>query len=234
MIKKKIKKLISQFLVFRKTYIFKGDDVHCEICDFKSKSFFNLRCVKCNSLPRTRLIPFSIRFFGITKIDKLLHIAPNVQEYNYILKKVKFSQYDRLNIVPYEHVNIVDDITKSQIKDKTYSLIIIWHVLEHIPDDKKAISEMYRILEPNGNLLVSVPIYPKFNPTTFEDQNVKKSDYESVYGHPDHCRGCGLDYFKRFEEVGFSTTELHTCNLEQDIIKKFGLSNSHTVWLFKK
>ena len=47
------------------------------------------------------------------------------------------------------------------ITSGTYNQIIAWHVLEHIQDDQKAIREMYRVLKKGGELLLSVPIYPK-------------------------------------------------------------------------
>lgn len=230
----KIKQIVKKLIVFRKTILYSGSSVFCEICGFNAKSFKEQRCVKCDSLPRTRLIPYSIKFFKIKNLDNFLHIAPNIQEYNYVLKNLNYKVYDRLNIVPANHVNLIDDITNSKIKDNAYSFILIWHVFEHIPDDKKAIAELFRILQAGGKLLVSVPIYPIFNPTTYEDITIKQSDYLKTHGHYDHCRSCGLDYYKRFEEVGFTTSELHTKDLDQTELKRYGLKDSHTVWMFQK
>lgn len=234
MIIRSIKQTIKKLIVLRKTIVYKGSDVFCEICGFNAKFFKEKRCVKCDSLPRTRLIPYSIKFFNITNLDNFLHIAPNIQEYNYVLKNLNFKIYDRLNIVPAKHVNLLDDITNSKIKNNTYSFIMIWHVLEHIPEDKKAINELFRILQKGGKLLVSVPIYPIFSPTTYEDTDIKQSDYLKIHGHPDHCRSCGLDYYKRFEEVGFTTSVLHTKDLDKSEIKKYGFKDCHTVWMFQK
>ena len=217
-----------------RTHLSRGSAVHCEICLWNGAQFFNGNCPKCNSLPRTRLIPFSLRHFGlIRRNQKILHIAPNLNEYNYVKNTFKNIQvYDRLNIREVPHINLVQDITKTDIPDNSYDLVIVWHVLEHIVEDRKAASEIYRILKPKGNLLMSVPIYPAGNLITYEDPAIKYEDYEKVHGHDDHCRSCGMDYYKRFESVGFSTQVLKEYTAEG--LKRYGLSQNHVVWCFSK
>ncbi len=212
----------------------KGNVVHCEICLWDGTKFFKGKCPKCNSLPRTRLIPFSLRYFNLISSDlKILHIAPNRNEHKYVKSTFeKINQYDRLNIRKAPHINIVQDITKTNITDNTYDLVIVWHVLEHIVEDHKAASEIYRILKAKGNLLMSVPIYPTGNLKTYEDPAIKYEDYEKVHGHDDHCRSCGMDYYERFEAVGFSTQVLDEYAAED--IEKYGLSRNHVVWCFNK
>lgn len=230
-----IKKYKAKFESALNVIILKGNNVVCEICGWHGKNFPSNKCPKCNSLPRTRLIPFSINHFGIPKKEiSLLHVAVNEPEYKYIITNFDFVKYDRLDIQKKKHVNLVQDLTKTDIKDEQYDFILIWHVLEHIPNDVVAISEMYRMLKPNGKLLVSVPIYPNENPKTYEDTAIERRDFERIHGHDDHCRSCGLDYYGRFEKIGFKTSTLHVKDLNHDIKNKFGLSNNHTVWLFEK
>ncbi len=228
-----LQKLVANF--FRARF-YKGENVLCEICNWNGAYFFSGKCPKCNSLSRTRLIPFSISFFNLFNEDiKLLHIAPNVNEYNFIKRIIsKKSQYDRLNITSANHINIQQDLTSTTLKSNTYDLAISWHVFEHIVEDVKAISEVYRILKPNGKFLLSVPIYPKNNAVTFEDSNILYQDYKKIHGHEDHCRSCGLDYYKRFEAVGFKTKTLRIENLSTHQINRYGLSKSHVVWCFSK
>ncbi len=213
---------------------FKGNTVSCEICLWHGTQFFNGKCPKCNSLPRTRLIPFSLRHFKLIQKDlNILHIAPNLNEYNFVKNTFQdIKKYDRLNIREVPHINLVQDITKNTIATNTYDLVIVWHVLEHIVEDRKAAAEIYRILKPKGNLLMSVPIYPTGNLTTFEDPTIKYEDYEQIHGHDDHCRSCGMDYYERFETIGFSTKTLKEYRSED--ILKYGLSSNHVVWCFTK
>lgn len=217
-------------------YFYKGENVYCEICEWRGKRFFNDKCPNCESLPRTRLVPYAIRHFNLKAESlKILHIAPNKNEYRYI--KENFSHtlcYDRLDIKQRKHTNIKRNIIDTGVDRNFYDLVIIWHVLEHVKDDIKAISEMYRVLKTQGKLLVSVPIYPLNNATTHEDSNIEHGDYYKFYGHHDHCRGCGLDYYERFEAIGFSTQTLKVNTLNSIDIVRFGLRSDHVVWCFTK
>lgn len=219
-----------------RTIFCKGEAVLCEICGWKGRQFFNGHCPKCNSLPRTRLVPFALNYFNLTKgTPKILHIAPNLNEFHYIKNNVTtLSNYDRLNIRPVNHINIIQDLTKTNLKSSQYNLAIAWHVLEHIPEDIKAIKEVYRLLKPNGSFLVSVPIYPKGNLETYEDLSIAYKDFEKIHGHDDHCRSCGLDYYKRFETIGFKTKTLLVDNLNEFEFNHFGLRSDHVVWCFTK
>lgn len=219
-----------------RTYIYKGNQVICENCSWHGKRFFNGECPKCKSLPRTRLIPFSLDYFKLSEPHlKVLHVAPNKTEYLGVKSKLKdVLQYDKLDIRAVKHVNLVEDLTQLTLKDNTYDLVVIWHVFEHIVEDKKAISEVYRVLKPGGHLLMSVPIFPVNSPSTYEDGSIPYKDYERIHGHEDHCRSCGLDYYKRFVELGFTSHELKVNNLETTVINKFGLSKGHVAWCFTK
>ena len=88
------------------------------------------------------------------------------------------------------------DLQKLPFKDQTYDFVFASHVLEHIPDDKKAVSEICRILKPDGIAILPVPLvaektieYPEANPN-------------EAY----HVRAPGLDYFDRFNRF-FSKVE---------------------------
>lgn len=230
------KALLNKLNDFYRTIFYKGDSVHCEICNWRGQKFFEGKCPKCHSLPRTRLVPFSLEYFNLIEPKlKILHIAPNIHEFNYVEKRIPdVSVYDRLNNRNVSFINIVQDITKTTLEDNIYDLVICWHVLEHIPNDLKAIAEVYRILKPGGKFLVSVPIYPAGNETTYEDASVAYKDFEKVHGHFDHCRSCGLDYYKRFETCGFSTKTLKVETLDTETINRYGLRSDHVVWCFTK
>jgi glycosyltransferase involved in cell wall biosynthesis len=52
---------------------------------------------------------------------------------------------------------IEGDITKLPIQDNFADIVNIHHVLEHIPEEEKAIAELKRILKPDGYLIIGVP-----------------------------------------------------------------------------
>lgn len=227
------------FVKFRnhfRTVFYKGDNVYCQICNWKGRFFFNHKCPKCKSQERTRLVAYSLEYFNLIQSNlKILHIAPNINEFNFVNHTFKnILVYDRLDIKKRKQINIVDDISSPKHVDITYDLIIVWHVFEHIKNDLEAIAVLYKLLNSKGKLLVSVPIYPNQNKTTFEDDNIGQKDYHKIHGHYDHCRSCGLDYYLRFEKRGFKTETLTVKSIKENDINYYGLKKDHVVWCFKK
>lgn len=49
------------------------------------------------------------------------------------------------------------DVTDYPARDDSFDLIFFNHVLEHIPDDRRALAEVRRILKPGGLLMLGVP-----------------------------------------------------------------------------
>ena len=219
-----------------RTLIYKGDSVHCQICNWKGRFYFNQKCPKCKSQERTRLVAYSLDYFNLIQSNlEILHIAPNINEFNFVnLTFENILVYDRLDIKKRKQINIVDDISNPKQVNKTYDLIIVWHVFEHIKNDIEAMAILFEVLNSNGSLLVSVPIHPTGNLATYEDSGIAYEDFSKIHGHYDHCRSCGLDYYKRFEEIGFKTSTLYVRSLDQKELDHFGLRKDHVVWCFTK
>lgn len=115
------------------------------------------------------------------------------------------------------------DITNIPYPDETFDIIYCSHVLEHIPDDKKALRELNRVLKNNGWAIILVPIEGK---TTYEDPSIVTPEARlAAFGQIDHVRIYGEDYFERLEKTGFKT-EVITLEQIADKVKaeNMGLS----------
>jgi len=103
----------------------------------------------------------------------------------------------------YSRMTNLIDITNLPFEDDIFDAIICSHVLEHIQNDKKAISELFRILKPGGFAILQVPI-SKILETTFEDPSViLPEERKKIFGQFDHVRIYGQDFKTRIEEAGF-------------------------------
>lgn len=60
----------------------------------------------------------------------------------------------------------VGDLTKIDFPDQTFDLICAFEVIEHIEDYKRAMREFYRVLKPNGLLIISTPNKAIYSPWT--------------------------------------------------------------------
>lgn len=92
------------------------------------------------------------------------------------------------------------DITAIPYSDGTFYVILCSHVLEHIPEDRAAIREIYRLLAPTGFALIQVPIS---GDETREDLTITDpEERRRLYGQEDHVRSYGRDFSRRLSEVG--------------------------------
>lgn len=163
----------------------------------------NAICPRCYSFDRERHIYLYLKNKNefLYKNLKVLHVAPerNLQKVFMGQSNIDYLTAD-LNS---PSVMVKMDITNIKYKNNSFDVIICNHVLEHIPDDRKAMSELYRVLKPRGWAIVQVPISLSLN-KTYEDPTVATpGERAKVFGQSDHVRIYGKDYKERLEKIGF-------------------------------
>ena len=95
------------------------------------------------------------------------------------------------------------DITAIPIEGGGYDAVLCNHVLEHIPNDRAALSELHRILAPGGLAVITLPVIEGWE-TTFEDPAIDTPELRELYfGRHDHVRYYGRDIRDRIREAGF-------------------------------
>ena len=137
---------------------------------------------------------------------KLLHFAPE-QAFYKKFKKLNNIQYDSIDINS-PLAKIKADICDLPIKDNTYDFILCNHVLEHVLDDKKAMSELYRVLKKGGTGIFQVPIDMNRKKTFQDDSITDKLERNKIFGQYDHVRVYGKDYFNKLENTGFKVQQI--------------------------
>ncbi|MEC7172888.1 MAG: class I SAM-dependent methyltransferase, partial [Bacteroidota bacterium] len=87
---------------------------------------------------------------------KVLHVAPEQVFYR---KFKRFQHWDYTTTdLNSPLADVVADICHLPFQDNQYDLILCNHVLEHIPNDLKAMTELYRVLKKGGTLIAQVPL----------------------------------------------------------------------------
>jgi SAM-dependent methyltransferase len=106
-------------------------------------------------------------------------------------------------------VDLRADITQLPLADGSFDLVLCSHVLEHVPDDARAIAELFRVLRPGGTALVQVP-YESAADRTDEDPSIT-DPRERVrrFGQFDHVRLYGRDLVERLGAAGFDVETVH-------------------------
>ena len=164
---------------------------------------------------------------------RVLHVAPEQVFY----KKFKsFSNWDYSTTDLHSPLaDIKADICNLPFKENTYDLILCNHVFEHISDDKKAMSELYRILKKGGTLIAQVPL-DETRKEIFEDDSITDRKKRTIiFGQYDHVRIYGQNYYSRLEAAGFKVSRINILKkLTSKEIKYFGLPIQEDIPVGKK
>jgi len=164
---------------------------------------------------------------------RVLHFAPE-QAFVKKFKKQKNLTYTTTDLnSPIAEVKA--DICDLPFKDHSFDFIICNHVLEHIPNDTKAMQELYRVLAPSGTAIVQVP-YDAKREITFEDNTITdQSERTRIFGQYDHLRVYGMDYFKKLSSVGFNVNALdYTQSMSNNDIERYRLCRGELLPVCKK
>ncbi len=164
---------------------------------------------------------------------RVLHIAPE-QALMKPLNKMPHLKYITADL----HSPLADikaDILSLPFEDESFDVVLCNHVLEHIPDDRKAMSELYRVMKPGGWGVFQVPLDNQ-RATTYENPDiVEPGDREKHFGQYDHVRVYGRDYFDRLRQTGFEVQEVDMSEvLTPGQFKRYALPGGETIPFCRK
>lgn len=164
---------------------------------------------------------------------KVLHIAPE-QEFLRKFKKMKNLEYTSADLFS-PIVDVKADIVDLPFEDNSFDVIICNHVLEHIVDDRKAMSELYRVMKSGGWGIVQVPMKNSLE-KTYEDFTITDpKERQKHFGQYDHVRWYGMDYFDRLKSVGFDADiNFYSQKFSEADIKRFGLNKNEILPVVRK
>ncbi len=171
------------------------------------------RCPNCGSQERQRLLwkylhdaTDIFRSGGI----RLLEIAPDKYFYHAFSNQEGIAYYpcdlnpDQDKYIREKMSVRREDATRLQLEDDYFDVILCNHVLEHIPDEERALQELYRVMKPGGWGIFQVPLDPD-RALTWEDPEIHEPwARQQAYGQHDHVRLYGRDYPMRLERHGFT------------------------------
>jgi predicted SAM-dependent methyltransferase len=159
---------------------------------------------------------------------KVLHFAPEQEFYKRFKKQtnINYTTTDLLSPL----ADIKADICNLPFKDNEYDLILCNHVLEHIPDDTKAMQELYRVLKPGGMGIFQIP-QDLSRATTFSDDSiVDQKERAKIFGQYDHVRVYGRDYFDKLRSIGFKVIEEdYTSKLTPELVERYCLAKGEII-----
>ncbi|HCW09218.1 MAG TPA: SAM-dependent methyltransferase [Cytophagales bacterium] len=222
-----------------------GNKVECPICNHRYKKFLpygriktreNALCPNCLSLERHRLMFLYLKnetnfFAGKLKV---LHVAPEPC----FLKKFEEQHGDGYITADIESplAKVKMDLLQIPFDENYFDVVLCNHVLEHVADDIKAMSEIHRVLKPNGWAILQIPFFAPVPEKTFEDNSITdKRQREKIFGQSDHVRKYGLDYTQRIAQSGLTPSEEKFAeSLTPEDAFHFGVVRAETLYVGTK
>ncbi len=211
--------------------------VHTIFCTetMNSKAFL---CPHCSTSDKYRMSALYVKEQYVrldpAGVYTFLDIAPENAFRNFI-KSYSFIDYRSMDLFMEDVDDKVDLTNMNCYSDGQFDFIMCSHVLEHIPDDRKAMSELYRVLSERGFAIIMVPILLNLQ-EDFEDWT-KTSEEEcwKYFGQNDHVRVYSKPGFTRkLQEAGFKLDQLGVDYFGQEVFEKYGIHPRSVLYVCRK
>jgi SAM-dependent methyltransferase len=184
--------------------------VECNLCGWRGSRFLthcsagyvdrNSFCPRCRSYARHRGFAFLLEHELAPEFARLARsggrrilFAPEPGMASLLagrLERIEGADLDGGR----EGVTLVEDLQALSLPAGAVDFAAAFHVLEHVPDDRKALSELARVLSPTGRLLLCVPM--SFERSTTLEFGEARADLN------EHWRDYGLDFAARLHDAG--------------------------------
>lgn len=199
---------------------------YCPVCDFELRRWRPLYrdigggktrlepkgriCPECAAFERTRHFWLYVQQEDLlAAMPRLLHVAPE-RGLQPLFRRRLGGHYVTTDL-DQRGVDTRQDLTAMTLADNSFDLIYCSNVLEHIPEDRKAMGELHRVLKPGGLAILQVPIR---GDVTYEDPTIVSPQARTEhFGQADHVRFYGHDIRLRLESAGFEVEEVYMLDL---------------------
>lgn len=197
----------------------------------------HFECPWCGAHDRERHLVLYLRAKRLLPLPAglcILHFAPE-RHLAGILADSGPERYVRGDLFPAAPTVEKIDITAIAYPDATFDLVLANHVLEHVPDDARALAEVWRVLKPGGHAVLQTPYSGRLI-NSWSDPGIDTDEARRIaFGQEDHVRLYGRDIFGRIAAAGFeSQVALHDELLPQVDPVRYGVNRREPFMLFRK
>lgn len=204
-------------------------NLSCPCCGWKGRRFYdfielgyrlpNEACPQCDSHARHRAFYLWLsREYSLQDRSGVALVFAAEGALASFWKNAETLKVYRVDIEAGRGKDLLSDLTRLAIATNSVDLLWCHHVLEHIEDDRAAISELLRVLRPvHGELIVSVPMIPGGITEEYGFCDLKQSGHWRIYGD---------DFADRLTESGFSVRVVDYEPPAADL-ERYGIASEH-------
>lgn len=161
------------------------------------------RCPFCSSLERHRFLAYIVGAItpSLRRRETVLDVAPHEGMRMRLERSAPDALYVGMDYLePQREIDLLADLTRLPFRGRVFDLIVCYHVLEHVPDDRAGMRELHRVLGDGGVALVQVP--RRSGTPTDEDVDAPAEERAERFGQEDHVRYYGDDFEDRLRDAG--------------------------------
>lgn len=208
-----------------------------QLLDIVGSDIDNFSCPSCGAHDRERHLYLYLDRLGLLarlKGAQVLHFAPE-RHLSKIIESIGPSRYVKADLFPADRSIEKIDMLDIPYEAASFDFVLANHVLEHVSDDMKALSELSRVLKRGGTAILQTPFSMRLK-FTFADPGIDDElCRRQVYGEDNHVRLYGADIFERFAAVGLHANIRSHKELLPDIdASRFGVNPKEPLFLFAK
>ncbi len=192
-------------------------------------------CPRCDAFDRDRLTALYLdevfAGFDRSRTYRLLEFAPG-EALHRKLRRHAFIAYRSADLNRRDVDERVDLTAMDIYPDESVDVLLCSHVLEHVPEDRKAMAEMRRVLRPDGFAIILVPLVIGLN-ETHEDARIDTEALRWKYfGMGDHIRQYGKrDFITRLEDAGFKVDQLGIAHFGAEAFRRAGIAENSVLYV---
>lgn len=201
-------------------------------------NFISYSCPVCGASDRDRLIALFLKKFYADKENEMisfLDIAPSIPLQKLIKNMFKIINYRSADL---KMTGVDDnlDITNMYLyANDQFDFIICSHVLEHVDNDRKAISELFRVLKPEAKAIIMVPVFLHLTDDYENSQITSPTERWRHFGQDDHVRMYSKKGFiEKLETAGFDVKEYGVDEFSADGFFKAGITKQSVLYVARK
>ncbi|HEV2957928.1 MAG TPA: class I SAM-dependent methyltransferase [Xanthobacteraceae bacterium] len=195
-------------------------------------------CPSCDTSDRERLYALYLdRVFATrdpARRHRLLEFAPSFG----LTRKLKRNPLLDYRSADLYRDNVDDRVDIADMRgyaDAAFDIVLCSHVLEHVPDDRRAMRELHRILRPDGFAIVMVPLVHGVEETN-EDPAIDTPALRWKYfGSDDHLRQYGKrDFADRLAAAGFDIERLGVGFFGEEAFRRAGTAADSVLYVVRR
>ncbi|MBA9077854.1 methyltransferase domain-containing protein [Rufibacter quisquiliarum] len=203
--------------------------------DFETLNVQEYQCPRCGCSDRDRLYALYMKKVIDPLVPyRLLDIAPAPALRSFI-KSFPNITYRSADLYMHDVDDQVDLTDMHLYEDSSFHAFICSHVIEHVPDDQKAMKELYRVLKPAGWGIAMVPVLLSIEQIDEEPTLESIPERWRRFGQDDHIRQFSKSGFVgRLKGAGFKVREWTVKDFTPEEFIKNGISPRSVLYIVSK